>query len=73
MEITKSGPFIKKPRNYCVTLLRKIRKAYFEKLNIKEIGDNATLWRTARPYFSDTVQTNKLNLTAPIINTTNNI
>ena len=31
-----------KQRNYCLSLLRKTKKAYFEKLNIKEIGDNKT-------------------------------
>ena len=41
----------KKQRNYC--LQRKTKKAYFEKLNIKEIGDNKTFWETVRPYFSD--------------------
>ena len=40
----------KKQRNYCVSLLRKTKKAYFEKLNIKEIGDNKTFWKTARPF-----------------------
>ena len=43
----------KKQRNYCVLLLRKIKKAYFEKLNIKKTGDNKTFWKTVRPYFSD--------------------
>ena len=52
-EITKIGPFIKKQRNYCLSLLRKTKKAYFEKLNIKEIGYNKTFWKTVRPNFSD--------------------
>ena len=42
-----------KQRNYCLSLLRKTKKAYFEKLNIKEIGDNKTFWKTTWPYFSD--------------------
>ena len=33
--------------------MRKTKKAYFEKLNLKEIGDNKTFWKTVRPYFSD--------------------
>ena len=33
--------------------MRKTKKAYFERLNIKEIGDNKTFWKTVRPYFSD--------------------
>ena len=43
----------KKQRNYCLSLLRKTKKAYFEKLNIKEIGDTKTFWKTTWPYFSD--------------------
>ena len=36
----------KKQRNYCVSLLRKTKKAYFEKLSIEEIGDNKIFWKT---------------------------
>ena len=43
----------KKQRNYCLSLMKKTKKAYFAKLNIKEIGDNKTFWKTVRPYFSD--------------------
>ena len=43
----------KKQRNYCLSLLRKTKKAYFEKLNIKEIGYNKTFWKTVLPNFSD--------------------
>ena len=43
----------KKTKKYCLSLLRKTKKVYFEKLNIKEIGDNKTLWKTFRSYFSD--------------------
>ena len=49
----KTGLFIKKQRNHCLTLLTKTKKTYFEKLNIKEIGHNKTYWKTAQPYFSD--------------------
>ena len=42
-----------KKRNYCLLLLRKTKKAYFKKLNIKEIGDNKTFWKTVRSYFID--------------------
>ena len=41
-----------KQRNYCLSLLRKTKKAYFKKLNTKKIGDNKTFWRSVRPYFS---------------------
>ena len=43
----------KKQRNYCLSLLKKTKEAYFAKLNIKEIGDNKTFSKTVRPYFSD--------------------
>ena len=43
----------KKKRNYRLSLLRKIKKAYFEKLNIKDIDYNKTFWKTIWPYFSD--------------------
>ena len=49
----ESWSLYKKQRNCCLSLLRKTKKAYFEKLNIKEIGDNKTFWKTVRPYFSD--------------------
>ena len=42
----KSCSLYKKQKNYCLTLLRETRKkAYIEKLNIKEIGDNKTFWK----------------------------
>ena len=49
-------------------MLRKTKKAYFEKLNIKEIGDNKTFWKTVRPYFSD-----KNNISSKITLLENNI
>ena len=43
----------KKQRNYCLLLLRKTKKASFEKLNIKEIDVNKTFWKTVWSYFGD--------------------
>ena len=34
-------------------LLWKTKKTYFEKLNVKGIGDNKTFWKKFRSYFSD--------------------
>ena len=51
--------FYKKQRSHCLTLLRKTRKAYFEKLNIKETGCKKTFWETVRPYFSKTTLVKK--------------
>ena len=51
--------FYKKQRSHCLILLRKTRKAYFEKLNIKETGCKKTFWETVRPYFSKTTLVKK--------------
>ena len=42
-----------KQKNYCLSVLGKTKKGYFEKLDIKETGDNETFWKTVAPYFSD--------------------
>ena len=57
-EYNKKGNYenwslIKKKRNYRLSLLRKTKKAYFEKLNIKDIDYNKTFWKIIWPYFSD--------------------
>ena len=49
----ENWPLYKKQRNRSLTLLRKTKKAYFEKLNIKEIDDNKIFCRTIRSYFRD--------------------
>ena len=40
-------------RNYCVNLLRKTKKQYYENLSVKNVMDNQTFWKTVKPYFSD--------------------
>ena len=32
-------------RNYCVNLLRKTKKQYYENLSVKNIMDNQTFWK----------------------------
>ena len=39
----------KKQRNFCVNLLRKTKKDYFNDLNIKNITDNKAFWKTIKP------------------------
>ena len=56
----------KKQRNYCLSLLRKTKKSYFEKLNIKEIADNKTFWKLSR-HISVIKTTNLLKL--PLLKT----
>ena len=42
----------KKQSNFCVDLLRKTKRSYFEKINIKDISDNKKFWNTIKPFFS---------------------
>ena len=53
----------KKQRNYCVNLLRKTKKSYLSKLNVKDISDNKRFWKTIKPFFNDKgLNTNKILL-----------
>ena len=42
-----------KQRNYCVSLLRKIKKAYYENLDERKVSDSKLLWKTVRPLPSE--------------------
>ena len=39
--------------NYCVNLLRKTKKQYYENLSVKNVMYNQTFCKTLEPYFSD--------------------
>ena len=39
----------KKQRNYCVSLLKKVKKSYFGKLQPSSICDNKMFWKTVKP------------------------
>ena len=41
--LLKHGIAIKKQRNFCVNLLRKTKKEYFENINVKDINDDKKL------------------------------
>ena len=43
----------KKQRNFCVTLLRRTKKEYFQNLNVKDLSDNKKFWKLIKPYFSN--------------------
>ena len=43
----------KKQKNYCVLLLRKAKKDYYEQLQIETIIDNKKFWKHVKPFFSD--------------------
>ena len=51
-----------KQRNYCVSLIRKEKKAYYSNLNIRDVTDNKTFWRKVKPLFSE-----KVNLQTKIL------
>ena len=42
-----------KHRNFCVNLLRKEKKKYYNNLDLKLITDNTKFWKTIKPLFSD--------------------
>ena len=42
----------KKQQNFCVTLLRRTKKEYFQNLNVNNLSDNKKFWKTIKPYFS---------------------
>ena len=40
-------------RNFCVSLLRKTKKKYYQNLNEKSVVDNKCFWKTVKPFLSD--------------------
>ena len=42
-----------KQRNKCVSLLRKIKNAYYSNLNVKHVVDHKKFWKTIKSFFSD--------------------
>ena len=42
-----------KQQNYCVSLLKKIKKNYYSNLNEKKITDKKTFWKTVKPFLTD--------------------
>ena len=43
----------KQQRNYCVNLTRRIKRAYYSNLDIKNVNDNKKFWDTIKPCFSN--------------------
>ena len=43
----------KNQRNYCVSLLRKAKQQYFKNLNLNDVTNNKTFWRSIKPYFNE--------------------
>ena len=42
-----------KQRNFCKNLLRRTKKGYFKKLNIRDLSNNRKFWKTIKPYFTN--------------------
>ena len=42
-------------RNYCVSLLKKTKRNYYNSLNEKDVSDNKTFWKTVKPFLSDKI------------------
>ena len=42
-----------KQRNFCVSLLRKTEKQYYQNLNEKSVLDNKLFWKTVKPFLSE--------------------
>ena len=58
-----NGSNYKKQRNYCVNLLRRVKKEYYNNLNPKNITDNKKFWNSIKPLFSDkSKSSNKITL-----------
>ena len=43
----------KRLRNFCVKLLRKSKKDFYNNLNVKRITDNRKFWQTVKVNFTD--------------------
>ena len=40
-------------KDYCVSLLRKTKKVYYENLNERKVCDNKLFWKTVKPSLSE--------------------
>ena len=43
----------KKQINFCLKLLRQTKEEYFSNINVKEVSDNKTFWKSVKPFFSN--------------------
>ena len=42
-----------KQRSYCISLLRKTKKAYYENIDERKLSDNKLFWKTVKPSLSE--------------------
>ena len=40
-------------RNYCLTLVRKAKKDYYNNLDHENVTNNKTFWKSIKPFFSE--------------------
>ena len=45
--------------NFCITILPKSKREYFNNLNEKNVCDNKKLWRVAKPLLSNKIISNE--------------
>ena len=45
----------KRQRNYCVKLLKRSKKDFYNNLNVKKVTDNKHFWKTIKPNFTDKI------------------
>ena len=43
----------KRQTNFCVKLLKKAEKEFYNNLNVKYISENKLFWKTVKPSFTD--------------------
>ena len=48
----------RKLRNECVKLTKKVKREYFENLDIRKLNDNRNFWKVVKPLFSNSIKTN---------------
>ena len=48
-----------KQRNFCVTMVRKAKRNFYNNLNIRNITDNKQFWKTVKPRFLNTFGDNE--------------
>ena len=48
----------RKLRNECVKLTKKVKREYFENLDIKKVNDNKNFWKVVKPLFTNSSKTN---------------
>ena len=48
----------RKLRNECVKLTKKVKREYFENLDIKKVNDNKNFWKVVKPLFTNSNKTN---------------